>query len=747
MVVAIPLLPLVVAGAALYRGDGRVARADAAETRVLQVSDRLAGLLTQLVDAETGVRGYLLTGRTDRLVPYHDALREVPETLARLDAIAAQAPEPRAGERAAIDDLRGLVSRRFDVLAELVRLGPPQASAPPPDYAALLDRSKALMDTLRERIGNLQARERLLRRQSAADAEAARRATLTVMVAGVTFGLGGGLLAVLLFTAGISNRLARKAEAADALARGEPLPVIVPARDEIGRLGQRLREADLLLQAREESRRLAHEDLDQFFTLSPVMLCIARTDGCFARVNPAWTAQLGWTGEELLSVPYAERAHPDDREAFVRQVGQLLDGRSVSGYEGRYATRDGSYRLLRWTAVHHVERGLIYGVVRDVTDRRRDEQALRESQARLQAILDNSPTAIYLKDLDGRFLLVNRTFEQLFGRTNAEVQGLTDADLHPPDAATRIRANDRAVIEGRRAVELEERGVIGGRERVYMSIKFPIDNGGGEPLAVCGISIEITDRTHAEESIRQLNMALEHRMAELSAANHELEAFSYSVSHDLRAPLRHVAGFAALLQRTAAERLDPQGQRYVRTIAEAANRMGALIDDLLVFSRMGRVDLRRAVVPVGEVVDEVIAEARGDCNGRAVDWVVHPLPTVHADRAMLRQALTNLVANAVKYTGTRPRATIEIGSRQAEDGMAALFVRDNGVGFDMQYADKLFGVFQRLHAVDQFEGTGIGLANVRRIVQRHGGRTWAEGVVEGGATFWMTMPAAGERDA
>ncbi|HVB38719.1 MAG TPA: PAS domain S-box protein [Vicinamibacterales bacterium] len=742
VVVAIPLLPLLVTAGALYWGNGRIARADSAETRTLEVTDRLSDVLAQLGDAEAGVRSYLLTGRRDRLAPYDAAQQRVPQLLARLDVLAAEDEVSHALPAGAVDELRALSGRWLDALGELVRVGAPASFPLPQADLTLLDRSKVLTTRLHDAIGGMQRQEQRARAQAAADARAARRNTFVITVTGVSFGFGGGLLAMLLFTSGISTRLARKAEAAERLARGEPLPVIAPARDEIGRLGQRLRAAAALLQAREEARQLAHEELDQFFTLSPVMLCIARTDGYFARVNPSWTAHLGWSAEELLAVPYVERAHPADRGAFGREVTQLLRGASVPAYEGRYASRDGTYRLLRWTAVHHAARGLIYGVVRDVTERRRAEQALRESEARLHAILDNSPAAIYLKDPDGRFLLVNRTLEQLFGRTNAELQGLTDAALHTPDEAARIRADDLAVLGARRAVEAEERVCVGGGERVYMSIKFPIDDGTGAPQALCGISIDITDRTHAEAAVRQLNAALEQRMAELSAANQELEAFSYSVSHDLRAPLRHVAGFAALLERTSAGRLDEQGQRYVRTIAEAAARMGALIDDLLVFSRMGRLELRRTVVPVREVVDEVIAEIRSDCTGRAVDWIIQPLPAVYADRAMLRQALMNLVANAVKYTATRPLATIEIGARPDGPGTAALYVRDNGVGFDMQYADKLFGVFQRLHAADQFEGTGIGLANVRRIVQRHGGRTWAEGVVDGGATFWLTMPSA-----
>lgn len=235
-----------------------------------------------------------------------------------------------------------------------------------------------------------------------------------------------------------------------------------------------------------------------------------------------------------------------------------------------------------------------------------------------------------------------------------------------------------------------------------------------------------------QEELRRLNEKME-------AANHELEAFSYSVSHDLRAPLRHISGFAGLLNRRVAGQLAPQDQGYLTNITTAAGQMGRLIDDLLDFSRMGRAELRRSPVDVNALLQEVIQGLEPETKDRTIHWKIDPLPAVRADPAMMRQVLTNLVANAIKYT--RPRAIAEIAVSGYDDAPeTVLFVRDNGVGFDMKYADKLFGVFQRLHGADQFEGTGIGLANVRRIIARHGGRTWAEGKVDQGATFSFALP-------
>ncbi len=243
-----------------------------------------------------------------------------------------------------------------------------------------------------------------------------------------------------------------------------------------------------------------------------------------------------------------------------------------------------------------------------------------------------------------------------------------------------------------------------------------------------------------QELTRDLETRVKQRTAQLEAANKELEAFSYSVSHDLRAPLRHIDGFAGLLLKADGAALSAKGQGYLKHIMDSAKEMGLLVDDLLVFARMGRAEMTMAATDLDALAGETIAGLKLEIQQRNVQWIRGHLPVVQGDRPMLRQVLVNLFSNAIKYSRPRDPAVIEYGCRDGEAGELVVFVRDNGVGFDMKYAGKLFGVFQRLHRAEDFEGTGIGLANVQRIVSRHGGRVWAESQLNVGSTFYFTLP-------
>jgi signal transduction histidine kinase len=252
--------------------------------------------------------------------------------------------------------------------------------------------------------------------------------------------------------------------------------------------------------------------------------------------------------------------------------------------------------------------------------------------------------------------------------------------------------------------------------------------------------VEALNRRRAEKKINELNEELKRHVQQAEAANKELEAFSYSVSHDLRAPLRHVTGFVELLNKRDHGAMDEKSRHYLEVISESAQKMGTLIDDILAFSRMGRTEMMKSRIDFNVLVQEVINELKEEAQGRDIVWEIAPLPVVEGDAAMLRQVLANLISNALKYTCPRPQTRIEIGAI-GDDPMETLFyIKDNGVGFDMKYADKLFGLFQRLHDAEAFAGTGVGLANVQRIILRHGGRVWGEGVVDGGAIFRFSLP-------
>jgi signal transduction histidine kinase len=269
------------------------------------------------------------------------------------------------------------------------------------------------------------------------------------------------------------------------------------------------------------------------------------------------------------------------------------------------------------------------------------------------------------------------------------------------------------------------------RRRIEDSLRQARDN----------LQVEVEQRRHREDEIRKLNQELGKRAAELEASNKELESFAYSVSHDLRAPLRHMVGYSELLQKQASSLLDDKSQRFIRTILDSAKRMGNLIDDLLAFSRIGRAATRETEVDLEQLVKEVVAEIGQDTKSRDIAWKIGALPVCYGDRSMLKLVVVNLVSNAAKFTRMRKPAEIDIGCVD-RDKEVEVFVRDNGAGFDMQYVDKLFGVFQRLHLAEQFEGTGIGLATVQRIIHRHGGKVWGEGAVDQGATFYFSLPKA-----
>ena len=376
----------------------------------------------------------------------------------------------------------------------------------------------------------------------------------------------------------------------------------------------------------------------------------------------------------------------------------------------------------------------------EIIERKRAEEALNTSEKRYRELFENMIDGFaYCKMVfeDGKprdfiYLSVNHAFEMLTGLKT--VVGKRVTEVIPG-----IREGNPELFEIYGRVSL-----TGKPERFQVFVEalkiwFSVSVYSPEREFFVAIFDNFTERKNAEEKIRVLNEQLKHRVADLDVANKELEAFNYSVSHDLRAPLRHITGFMKLLQQRLGDRLDVETRRYMDTIYEASTKMSMLIEDLLNFSRLGRSEMQKRKVDLNTLVNEVIREIKEDLKERKIRFEIDELPVVLGDKSLLRQVFVNLLSNAVKFTSTRPQAEIKIGCKDEGDKFTC-YVTDNGVGFDMKYADKLFGVFQRLHRQAEFEGIGIGLANVQRIIARHGGRVWAESVMGQGATFYFSLP-------
>jgi PAS domain S-box-containing protein len=391
-------------------------------------------------------------------------------------------------------------------------------------------------------------------------------------------------------------------------------------------------------------------------------------------------------------------------------------------------------------------------LVRDITERKKAEAALRESEERVRHLIEGvKDYAIYMLDPEGRVTTWNAGAERIKGYRADEILGQPFARFFTPEDVQRgvpDEALQRAKEKGQAAYEGWRVRKDGSRFWAHGTITA-LRDAAGRLYGFSKVAQDITARKQAEEEIRTLNEQLEQRVrertAQLEAANVELEAFSYSVSHDLRSPLRHISGYVEILQSEATGKLDESSRQHLQTVADSAANLGHLIDALLDFSRMGRTEMHEQLVSLAALVEEARHELRHDLKDRDIEWRIAELPEAQGDPFLLRQVFLNLLSNAIKYTRTRHQAKIEIGATVTEQEIV-VFIRDNGVGFDMQYGDKLFGVFQRLHTAREFDGTGIGLANVRRIIHRHGGRTWAEGKVGSGATFYFSLPHPANRN-
>jgi PAS domain S-box-containing protein len=672
-----------------------------------EARETLADLYGSLARAELAQRNYLLTTQPARLEEYARLLDVVQFRLlefGRLTSDNAVQQRDWAALKSAVgrrlDDMGGTLAayRAYGLPAARAVLGQERYSSGTEAVRVLIER----MDAVEARL--------LAERQTAAGS--IRHTTLisllvTLVLASATF--------IVLFRGVRREMLAR-------------------------------RDAERALRSSEQYNRSIVDS-------SPDCLAVLTADARLSQMTPQ--------GQRLMEVAdFGSIADADwfafwsgeDQAAARRAVAAALGG-SAGRFHGQCPTQAGTPKW--WDVIVMPIRSAdgkteqLLSVARDITEVKRAEANLTAANRFLDSLIEMLPVMIFVKDARTLcYVRQNRATLDLLGLTRDDVIGKRDRDFLPAEQAEFILAKDREVLASGRLVDIPEQSIhtrLHGA-RILHTMKMPVLDEHGAPEFLLGVSEDITERKLAEHAIRELNAALLAKAAQLEATNKELESFSYSVSHDLRAPIRAVDGFALMLEEDYKERLDAEGLRYLSVIRQNSRRMGALIDDLLAFSRLGRQPVARDEVNVDSLVREVVqevlhTESLGDGGEAAAapHIEVEALPPARGDRGLLRQVWTNLIANAVKYSSKAARPFIQVSGRQV--GVENHYsVRDNGVGFDMNYAGQLFRVFQRLHRADEFSGTGVGLAIVHRVVTRHGGRVWAEGKVDQGAVFSFALP-------
>ena len=455
-------------------------------------------------------------------------------------------------------------------------------------------------------------------------------------------------------------------------------------------------------------------------------------------------------------------------DPFIQNMSANYEKNAQEAYQNAQNTKNQTVMLVIILSVLVGIIGLLTGItlsrtisantqkILQVSERvKKSETALKESERFLNSIIENIPNMVFVKQApDMHYIRFNRAGEDIIGLKRETANGKTDYDFFPKELSDMYRKKDLEVLNSKQLVDIPEEPIPTQDHgiRTFHTIKIPIFGEEGNVKYLLGISEDVTEQKQFEERIRQINSNLEKRVAQrtaqLESSNKELEAFSYSVSHDLRAPLRAINGYAQIIKEEHADRLPPVAIKYFDLIRRNAIIMGQLVDDLLNFSRLGRQALTKTQIDPVSMVNSIIENIQSETSNQKAKFIVGNLPTCRADTVFLKQVFVNLISNAVKFSKDKELAVIEIGYLQptltknkktrSKDEIT-YFVRDNGIGFDMKYYDKLFGVFQRLHTADTYEGTGVGLAIVSRIVTKHGGRIWAESTLGKGATFYFTL--------
>lgn len=469
------------------------------------------------------------------------------------------------------------------------------------------------------------------------------------------------------------------------------------------------------------------------------LICIINAETLkFEEVNQSSTSLLEYSPEEMKGTSLLFYLAEEDRSTI-----QKLCKRKESNlaFETQIYSKKRNIKWFDWKIVN--KGGLWFANARDITDIKEVE----EIKNYLATVVKQSEDAIYLHNPEGRIISWNKGAEKIYGFAETEALNMNIWNIVPEHLMSEAQEIINNILKGEKIHSFETKRITKyGRIVDIVFSASVITDSNGELKSVAITERDITQQKKSDQEIKELNDDLQENVNQLEIANKELESFSYSVSHDLRAPLRHIDGFVQLISERENGRLDTTSEGYLKIVSNAAQKMGQLIDELLTFSRMSRQEIRYVRVDLNSIVTETLNVLNPVTVDRAISWDIGSLPTIEGDPTLLAAVMTNLMSNAIKFTRNREEAKIAIGFFDDTNELATVFVRDNGAGFDMQYANKLFGVFQRLHREEEFEGIGIGLATVQRIVNRHGGRTWAESEPDKGATFYLTLKKAKGED-
>ncbi|HEY4206227.1 MAG TPA: PAS domain S-box protein [Puia sp.] len=492
-------------------------------------------------------------------------------------------------------------------------------------------------------------------------------------------------------------------------------------------LQQRLQKKEL------SEKNAAIEKYDLLLANSPDLICTLDAGTLkFQKVNEAVTEVLGYSAEEVKGSSLLFYLHEEEKQkvqAFSKETGEKFS------FETRIWGKNRVIKLLRWNITRRHGQWLAYA--RDVTG----ANAAEDIKNYLATVVKQSNEAIYLHNAGGKIISWNKGAEKIYGFTEREALQMNIWNIVPEHLMHEAQQVMNTVLGGAEVESVETKRITKQGRVIDVLFSASVFVDAGNKLH----SIAITERDITKE--KQANRELEKALAELKLVNRELESFSYSISHDLRSPLRALSGFSHILEEEFRESLNEEGRRLLGNIQNSARRMGMLIDDLLAFSRLGRTRLQKSPVDMGDLVSEVLRDLKVSMGLHDAVIKVKELPPTQADRALLRQVWTNLISNALKYSAKSSSPTITIGYMgDGREDEYVYYVQDNGVGFNMEYVGKLFGVFQRLHPDEEFEGTGVGLAIVQRIISRHGGKVWAKGEPGRGATFTFSLPRERKAD-